>query len=280
MPFTVAVVYFSRHGRLVTLANVVAEGARSVRIEIFSPFVFCCPTLLDQPLPLASLLSKKTGPGRRRRGLPRPRPLQRESGGDSRVSEGTRSRRRDGSSRNSDGSRRATEGVCLLAPAPAPASPLVLLRRRRPRRPRRDPCHACRSRRDLAGRPGAAGRDVRRDAAVSGQPRSRGRGWSGRERRNTEEQRRREQQRRPATANSLSRSPNNCDGDLPAREGRRGLHGYRRPRPRPRRRRVRFNKFSRHFSVSRHGGRRRSAFAGDGREPLEHAAGGGGGERR
>ena len=31
MPFTVAVVYFSRHGRLVTLANVVAEGARSVR---------------------------------------------------------------------------------------------------------------------------------------------------------------------------------------------------------------------------------------------------------
>ena len=63
MPFTVAVVYFSRHGRLVTLANVVAEGARSVRIEIFSPFVFCRPTLLDQPLPLASLLSKKQVPG-------------------------------------------------------------------------------------------------------------------------------------------------------------------------------------------------------------------------
>jgi hypothetical protein len=30
MGFTVAVVYYSLHGRLVTLANVVAEGARSV----------------------------------------------------------------------------------------------------------------------------------------------------------------------------------------------------------------------------------------------------------
>lgn len=31
MGFAVAVVFYSRHGRLVTLANVVAEGARSVR---------------------------------------------------------------------------------------------------------------------------------------------------------------------------------------------------------------------------------------------------------
>lgn len=31
MPFTVAVVYYSQQGRLVTLANVIAEGAKSVR---------------------------------------------------------------------------------------------------------------------------------------------------------------------------------------------------------------------------------------------------------
>ncbi len=45
MPFKIAVVYYSRHGLLVTLANIIAAGARKVRP--IKQHLACCLNCLE-----------------------------------------------------------------------------------------------------------------------------------------------------------------------------------------------------------------------------------------
>lgn len=45
MPFKIAVVYYSRHGLLVTLANIIAAGARKVRP--IKQHLACCVNRLE-----------------------------------------------------------------------------------------------------------------------------------------------------------------------------------------------------------------------------------------
>ena len=60
MPFNIAVVYYSRHGLLVTLANVIAAGARKVRLVLqhaawCSAFLFYCLRLFVSQVPGAEV---------------------------------------------------------------------------------------------------------------------------------------------------------------------------------------------------------------------------------